>query len=462
MDDLGLYSLSVILSYLTETEGTSLLITGKRYACQILPLFRLRKIQQMSVQIHDTKRRHRFIVSPVQDPNVLLDRLNTRKLNKRHCRKTLSDGLSTHEIAAREWAIARLKGSDVPSPEHTLLRFLDNNAEAHEKHLGPTLLVSYPRSGNTLMRTLLERVTGRVTGSDTRPDRSLSKELAEQHNLVGEGVTHPSKVLFVKTHWPERSGCRVFEAKRAILLVRNPYDAIDSYWNLNATKSHTKTLQDSAYERFRDKFERLVRNEIHIWMQFHHYWLEEQSQIPVLVVRFEDLVQNPAKQLERVMQFSFDAFRFDKELDLFWKRRIELVTKSSTKEQLGSYRPRASTDGSKSVGKSIKKGRYANEVLDYIQQAASEYPVNFLWEFGYSFDRNSCDELSFGMPEGGRIYGPKSRSSSQSSGHAETSSFQVNLGKPVRPVDCEFGRAMQKWRHGITDTDQNPLPTVAA
>ena len=39
---------------------------------------------------------------------------------------------------------------------------------------GVTLLSSYPRSGNTLLRTLLERITSSVTGSDTRPDRSLS------------------------------------------------------------------------------------------------------------------------------------------------------------------------------------------------------------------------------------------------------------------------------------------------
>lgn len=37
--------------------------------------------------------------------------------------------------------------------------------------------MSYPRSGNSLLRKLLERVTGVVTGSDTRPDRVLSRAL---------------------------------------------------------------------------------------------------------------------------------------------------------------------------------------------------------------------------------------------------------------------------------------------
>lgn len=44
-------------------------------------------------------------------------------------------------------------------------------------HVCAQILVSYPRSGNSLLRKLLERVTGVVTGSDTRPDRVLSRAL---------------------------------------------------------------------------------------------------------------------------------------------------------------------------------------------------------------------------------------------------------------------------------------------
>jgi hypothetical protein len=34
------------------------------------------------------------------------------------------------------------------------------------------------RCGNTLLRRLMEQVTGIITGSDTRPDRTLSRSLA--------------------------------------------------------------------------------------------------------------------------------------------------------------------------------------------------------------------------------------------------------------------------------------------
>jgi hypothetical protein len=106
-----------------------------------------------------------------------------------------------------------------------------------------TLLASYPRSGNTLLRTLLERTTCIVTGSDTRPDRTLSISLAIEYDLVGEGIVNGSSigaqqhqqqrggggaaqggVHIVKTHFPERKGWTPVTGHRVLLLVRNPYD----------------------------------------------------------------------------------------------------------------------------------------------------------------------------------------------------------------------------------------------
>lgn len=53
----------------------------------------------------------------------------------------------------------------------------------------------------------------------------------------GEGVVD-HRVRVVKTHYPERMGYREFEGNKAILLVRNPFDAIDSYFNMALTNTH--------------------------------------------------------------------------------------------------------------------------------------------------------------------------------------------------------------------------------
>lgn len=453
MDAVGRFSLSIILSFLSEEEGTSLLITKKHFATKILPIFRVKGSahELLTTNKRQQENRHRFAVFPVQDPSVLIDRLNTRRLYKRKRRPT--PGFSTSELAAIEWQPAN-HISDTASVQAQLCRFIDKKSEL-QNHVA-TILVSYPRSGNTLLRSLLERTTGIVTGSDTRPDRSLSRELAEVHHMVGEGVIHPSQVAFVKTHWPERTGLGAFLAKRAVLVVRNPYDAIDSYWNLNATKTHTKTVTDEVYQRFSGKFERLVRNEIGVWMRFHDYWIHQGARsIPVLVVRYEDLVQDPSSQLRRILNFSLERGNIDERMSFIWERRIQCATAMST-SRLGAYLPRSSAKSSLPLifGKSILKGRYSTELLEYIQETTRSAPLNHVESFGYSIDNIENPKLGdFSTP----VLSPP-----QCFEMAGPCGLKVNVGKEhlVRPMTCEFGRLMQQWRHSVTNNDNDPLPTV--
>lgn len=77
-------------------------------------------------------------------------------------------------------------------------------------------IVSYPRSGNSLMRGLLEKITGIYTGCDTRPDRSLSQEL-QNYGMKGEvgvfagcthnGISHVvTLACIIRASWTIRSG----------------------------------------------------------------------------------------------------------------------------------------------------------------------------------------------------------------------------------------------------------------
>ena len=107
MEKIGFYPLTLILSYLTEQEGVLLLTTKRKFACHILPIFLVRTTDhdaavvelsnrndddddKISDNIEDRKWRlrknYQFKVSPVQDPTVLLDRLNTRRWYQRRRR----------------------------------------------------------------------------------------------------------------------------------------------------------------------------------------------------------------------------------------------------------------------------------------------------------------------------------------------------------------------------------------
>lgn len=106
------------------------------------------------------------------------------------------------------------------------------------------LLVSYPRCGNSFFRKLIEEHTNIVTGSDSRPNRTLSASLL-RFGYRGEGITD-SSVWLVKSHFPERLGYIRLNVKRVILLVRNPFDALESYFHMGFTNTHNKRLTEQV------------------------------------------------------------------------------------------------------------------------------------------------------------------------------------------------------------------------
>ena len=85
------------------------------------------------------------------------------------------------------------------------------------------LMTSYPRSGNTMLRKLIESITGTLTGSDSHPGRAMARDL-KLYGLAGEGDVGKHRgggnVWVVKTHFPEKYGWKECPAQRAILLVR--------------------------------------------------------------------------------------------------------------------------------------------------------------------------------------------------------------------------------------------------
>lgn len=550
------YILSVILSFLTEVDGTCTLITNRAWSKNLLPIFHVPHHLLVQNGIVDDewqrsnngtknerrlrKQRHRFIPLPIQCPVVLLDRLNTTRLKKRIDYKAKTSymdiaypsNMSTDEIAWYEWTKARQDFA-------TGMTKLDKNFFQNDSHLqllryrtssylfknnmipmgcsippkilgGATVLVSYPRSGNTLLRSLLERTTSIITGSDTRPDRTLSKALSTLHSLVGEGITNQKQTPVIKTHFPERKGYMMYNASRVILLVRNPYDAIDSYWNMCCTNTHTESVAEEVYDKFREKFRDLAQAEMVTWSVFHKYWLErcnttfqiddESSNKPqILLIRFEDLVQNTQSTMEEVIHFMTEedcTTRQTSELHPFWKMRIRCALgimddKSSSKDvssneknssssngcidtsKLGSYAPRSLTSSDKqsqqtkekkpsSIGKSIVKGRYSDVDLQNMHTIAKNKgnlhhhekgEVQILRLLGYDIKANNFPS-NFANEEKEQswnfIYAkPTSK---------EISVVRVNQGLELRPTGSPYGRAMTRWRRSHTNEDTEPFP----
>ena len=114
-----------------------------------------------------------------------------------------------------------------------------------------TALASFPGSGSTWMRYLLQQSTGIWTGS------IYNDEMLKKTGFAAEHVTN-SSVLFIKTHKYEINDMKRFD--RVVLLVRNPADAILSEFNRQSA-GHTghATLDEftgknkkSLYVKFED------------------------------------------------------------------------------------------------------------------------------------------------------------------------------------------------------------------
>lgn len=118
------------------------------------------------------------------------------------------------------------------------------------------VIASYPRSGNTLIRAYIEKITGIVSGSDCDITKKLNQALMHM-GLAGEGLVD-KRVLAVKTHYPERYGKTKFGAERCVLLVRSPLDCITSLFNMVCSGTHNLSIEDEDFGRFPDHWSEFI------------------------------------------------------------------------------------------------------------------------------------------------------------------------------------------------------------
>ena len=99
-----------------------------------------------------------------------------------------------------------------------------------QTHRAPVALASYPGSGNTWLRGLLETATGVCTGFEFCDISMRVKGFAGENIVSGA-------VLVVKTHgfpsWKGKKGHSGGGVRfdSAVFLVRNPLDAVVAEWN---------------------------------------------------------------------------------------------------------------------------------------------------------------------------------------------------------------------------------------
>ncbi|KAK6181148.1 hypothetical protein SNE40_009073 [Patella caerulea] len=149
-----------------------------------------------------------------------------------------------------------------------------------------TALASYPGSGNSWTRHLLQKSTGIYTGSVGRERFMIN------NGYRGEGVKNGS-VIVIKTH-RSRNQSEVFE--RAVLLMRNPFEAHWSYFNLMSSRSHTRIVDKG---RFCTRYTKSKGTDS--WKRFYINWLQFKGDL--FISFYDELLQNKENKLRELLAF---------------------------------------------------------------------------------------------------------------------------------------------------------------
>ncbi|KAM3959499.1 WSCD family member AAEL009094 [Aphomia sociella] len=178
-------------------------------------------------------------------------------------------------------------------------------------------LVSYPGSGNTWLRYLLQQVTGIVTGS-IYMDYGL-----RVHGFPAENVTDGS-VLVVKTH--EMPPLEHNKFKSAIILIRNPRDSILADFN-RLHKGHIGTAPKSAFRAKSQEYKKTdwtgyVTSQLGVWESLHRMWFTR-FEGPLHIVFYEILVSETRNTLQGILNFlNYTVSEIDMDCAMTYKEGI--------------------------------------------------------------------------------------------------------------------------------------------
>jgi hypothetical protein len=207
------------------------------------------------------------------------------------------------DIGYRPW------GNDPDCREYTV-RFIRNGSQPK------MALMSYPGSGNTWIRGIIERLSGYFTGSIYADKDIYVKGSIIFHfkfatenvqiescriGFYGEGVPIDCGCTIVqKTHDLQRNDYQPFINKSAILIIRNPYGALVSYRNFRTTgNSHTASASLTQFTGL--EWEKFVTTEIVGWKTKVLEWIPRIGHGGILL--YDDVLKDKRNQFRNLMRY---------------------------------------------------------------------------------------------------------------------------------------------------------------
>ncbi|MFH0757926.1 MAG: sulfotransferase domain-containing protein [Bacteroidota bacterium] len=214
-------------------------------------------------------------------------------------------------------------------------------------------IASYPKSGNTWFRVFLSNVLSQNTEPISINDIintpiASSRELFDYYSGVSSSdltldeinrlrprvyqqlSDSSTKSIFIKVHdaWGfNKDELPIFPpeiTKGVIYIVRNPFDICisASYHNSISIEQSVKNINNSNYKLGHNEFKlnKQITHVIQNWSEHIVSWLDT-SNLPVHVLKYEDLLDDPLKHFSQSLEF----LQIDCE-----KNKIEIAIKNSS------------------------------------------------------------------------------------------------------------------------------------
>jgi len=217
------------------------------------------------------------------------------------------------------------------------------------KRVPPLLLASFPGSGNTWIRHVIQEATRVWTGSMYRDDSLLER-------FPGEGI-RSGLVSAVKTHYPclrcwarrkagggfvpvEKTG-NLNPISGSLYLLRNPFDAILAEFNRMKAHSHTGGIDDFSIFSS-NEWTSFAEDKIQAWKQSVQFYLndhisgrdwEDKEGRRVILLFFEEFVANFSKE-SRIMLEGLKQMH----PSLFEDASISDMLRCAQRDETGSFK----------------------------------------------------------------------------------------------------------------------------
>ncbi|XP_065919790.1 uncharacterized protein [Dysidea avara] len=187
------------------------------------------------------------------------------------------------------WSV---KGGILHMPKH----FQTCKNMTFQKARGFVALLSWPGSGNSWIRQLLETTTGIYTGA-WYCDPNYIKA-----GMLGEGVKS-NNVLVMKIHFPDHG----WLPEKVMYVVRNPFDCILAEWNRilqeysHPVIQHTITTSRESFVNNK-RWDETVKQYATSWSHHIRTWLGT-VKVPTVVIQYERLSTNLYTELRKMLDF---------------------------------------------------------------------------------------------------------------------------------------------------------------